>query len=85
MLSVRERQQATYSDAVAATLRNQFQQSYWTKQGMTSDAQSRANADKPTASAGVSGIGLGLGVPGAGLSTYNDYHIGRVKDIKTAP
>ena len=80
-----DRQQATYSDAVATNLRNQFQQSYWNKQGMTADAQSRANANKPTGGAGVSGLGLGLGVLGAGLSTYNDYHIGRTKDIKTAP
>lgn len=78
-----ERQQATYTDMVATNLKNQFQQSYWTKQGMHADAQSRANANRPTG--GPSALGLGLGIAGSALEFYDTYHIKKTKDIKTAP
>lgn len=78
-----DRQHATYTDAVAENLKNQMQQSYWNKRGWKADAESRANANRPT-STGGSSIALGLGIAGAGLSMYNDYHIKPVKgDITT--
>ncbi len=79
-----DRQQATYTDIVASNLKNQAQQSYWNKQGMHADAQSRANANRPTGVGGGSALGLGLGLAGAGISLYDDYHVKRIKDIKTA-
>ena len=78
-----DRQKATYTDAVATNMKNQAQQSYWTKQGMLSDAQSRANSTRPTSTGGNS-LALGLGVIGAGLDAYNDYHIKKSGDIKSA-
>ena len=79
-----DRQKATYTDAVATNLKNQAQQSYWTKQGMLSDAQSRANSTRPTSTTGGNSLALGLGVIGAGLDAYNDYHIKKSGDIKSA-
>ena len=78
-----DRQKLTYTDAVATNMKNQAQQSYWTKQGMLSDAQSRANSTRPTSTGGNSSA-LGLGVIGAGLDAYNDYHIKKSGDIKSA-
>lgn len=78
-----ERQKASYSDTIAANLENQMQQSYWNKQAMAADAQSRVNANAPTTTGG-SNIGLGLGILGAGLPLYESYHIKKVKgDVKT--
>ena len=79
-----DRQQATYTDIVATNLQNQAQQSYWNKEGMHAEAESRARAGVPTSTGGGSTAGLGLGILGAGIGMYNDYHIKRNKDIKTA-
>ncbi len=80
-----DRQQATYTDIVASNLKNQAQQSYWNKQGMHADAQSRANANRPNHTGSGSALGLGLGILGAGIDLYDTYHVKGVKDIKTAP
>ena len=79
-----ERQQATYTDIVGSNLKNEFQQSYWNKQGMHADAQSRANANRPNHAGSGSALGLGLGILGAGIELYDTYHIKGTKDIKTA-
>jgi hypothetical protein len=84
-----EREAADYSDIIAKNVENEALQSYWTKRGMASQAQSRANSSMPaggsSASGGASGTALGLGLIGAGLDTYNTFHVKPVKgDIATA-
>ena len=82
-----EREQANYTDVIGQNLENAGLQSYWTKQGMVSQAQSRANSTKPTGGSvtGGSSASLGLGLIGAGVDTYNTYRVKPVKgDIKTA-
>ena len=82
-----ERQQMDYSDIVAMNVKNEAQQSYWNKVGMVSDAQSRANANKPSGSSGGSVAGLGVGLLGSGLNAYNMYSSSKTpntKDTKTA-
>jgi hypothetical protein len=88
-----ERQREMYSERVSKNVENEALQSYWIKTGMVSDAQSRANATKPTFAptssyrpqSGPSGASLGIGVAGAALDSYNMFHIKNPKgDIKTA-
>jgi hypothetical protein len=71
------RDQARYNDIIAVNMRNQSQQSYWNKQGMVSEAQSRSNANRPT-SGGPSVLGLAAGIAGAGVGYYDSMRINRV-------
>lgn len=87
LLANYDREKALYTDNLSHNLENAAYQSYWTKQGMVSQAQSRANSTKPVTSSvkGGSALGLGLGIIGAGVDTYNTFHIkNNKKDIATA-
>jgi hypothetical protein len=83
-----ERQRLQYAENVSTNLENQLQQSYWNKQGMYADAQSRINSARSSSSAAIrqanasrgSVLGLGLDIAGAGLGVANDYRIRNPKD-----
>ena len=87
-----ERQRASYSDIIANNVRNVRQQSAVNVEGMRAEAESRSNASMPrgsyqsfTKTSSGSGLALGLGILGAGIGAYNDYHIKPVKGtVKTA-
>lgn len=77
-----ERQRADYSDIVGYNLRNEMQQSQMNMKGMHAEATTRGMAGNP--GLGPSRLGLGIGLAGAALGAYDNYHVRRAGDIKTA-
>lgn len=80
-----ERQRADYSDIVGYNLRNEINQSQLNMKGMQSQATTRGmqgNPGQPPSAPSAGGLLLGLG--GAALGAYSNYHVAPHKDIKTA-
>ena len=75
-----DRQREDYSDIIARNIRDEMQQSYWNKRGKVAEAQSRANAHRPTGGGG-SLLGLGLGLAGAGLGAYSSFGQGSAPSV----
>lgn len=77
-----ERQRADYSDIVGYNLRNEMQQSRMNMEGMHAEATSRGQSGNPGPA--PSSLSLGLGLAGAALGAYDNYHVRRAGDIRTA-
>ena len=83
-----DKQRATFSENIALNIKHEGEQSYWNKEGMRADAQSRVNSNMPTAqyqSSSGAGLGLASGLAGIGVGMWSDYHITKRGDIATAP
>lgn len=76
-----ERQRADYADIVGYNLRNEMQQSQMNMKGMHADTTTRGQSGNP--GAGPSPLSLGLGLAGAALGAYDNFHVRRAGDIKT--
>lgn len=74
-----ERQRADYSDIVGYNLRNEIAQSQLNMKGMQSQAETRARAGNPGPAPSSTGMWLGIG--GAALGAYNQYHVTPHQDI----
>lgn len=78
-----ERQRADYSDMVAYNLKNEIAQSQMNMKGMWAQATTRGQHGNPGPA--PSAAGMYLGMAGAALGAYNDYHVKPHQDIMTAP
>lgn len=78
-----ERQRADYSDMVAYNLKNEIAQSQMNMKGMWAQATARGQHGNPGPA--PSAAGMYLGMAGAALGAYNDYHVKPHQDIMTAP
>lgn len=77
-----ERRRADYSDIVGYNLRNEIAQSQRNMKGMRAQANTRAQQLHPGEAPDSSG--MWLGIAGAALGAYNQYHVTPHADIKTA-
>lgn len=78
-----ERQRADYSDIVGYNLRNEIDQSQRNMKGMWAQAMTRGQQGNPGPA--PSSAGLYLGLAGAALGAYNNFHVAPHGDIQTAP
>lgn len=78
-----EKQRADYSDMVAYNLKNEIAQSQMNMKGMWAQATARGQHGNPGPA--PSAAGMYLGMAGAALGAYNDYHVKPHQDIMTAP
>ena len=83
-----ERQRADYSDIVGYNLRNELYQSQRNMKGMWAQAMSRGQQGNPgvapLAPSSPSSSGLYIGLAGAALGAYNNFHVTPHADIQTA-
>ena len=81
-----ERQRADYSDVVGYNLRNEIDQSQRNMKGMWAQAMSRGQQGNPgVAPVEPSSAGMYIGLAGAALGAYNNFHVTPHQDIQTSP